>query len=252
MSNAEDSPLGRAFRIIETLLAHRDGLTLSEIAVATDLVIATAHRQLHTLISLGAVRKLNNRAFVLGDRIWLMASRLTNGADVNQSSASVLKELAEEFGETSYLARLVGETLEVMSTCTPIDFGQASVQPGRGMPLYAAATGKILLAFSPDRFIDNYLKQPRPAYTPNTKVDEADIRAEIAQLRNSHVAVCDNEFDPGILSYAAAVEDRRTGLTYGLAVFGLADRLSVFDRSEVEEKLLAASQRLSAILSIGV
>ncbi|WP_417673186.1 IclR family transcriptional regulator [Pseudodonghicola sp.] len=248
MTEADDSPLGRAFRILETLSAHPEGLTLSEIAAATGLVVATVHRQLNTLISVGAVRKLNTKAFVLGERMWMMASQMTNGADITHSAVPVLKDLADRFGETSFLARLVGQGVEVMSTCTPTAFGQAFVQPGRGMPLYAAATGKILLALSSDAFIDDYLKQPRQVFTANTKVNEADIRAEIADIRQRQVAICNNEFDPGILSYAAAVEDRRTGLSYALAVFGLADRFSSIDRGTVEIQLLNAAQRLSLSL----
>ena len=248
MSEVDDTPLGRAFRILETLSSHPDGLTLSEIAAATDLVVATVHRQLNTLIGVGAVRKLNTKAFVLGERMWVMASQMTNGADITYSAAPVLKDLADRFGETSFLARLADRNVEVMSTCTPTAFGQSFVQPGRGMPLYAAATGKILLALSSDAFIDEYLKLPRTAFTPNTKVEESDIRAEIVQTRQRQIAVCNNEFDPGILSYAAAVEDRRTGITYALAVFGLADRFSTIDRGIVETQLVNAAQRLSLSL----
>lgn len=248
MNEIDDTPLGRAFRIMETLSVHPNGLTLSEIAGATDLVVATVHRQLNTLINVGAVRKLNTRAFVLGERMWGMASQMTNGADITHSAAPVLKDLADRFGETSFLARLAGNSVEVMSTCTPSAFGQSFVQPGRGMPLYAVATGKILLALSSDDFVDEFLTLPRKAYTPNTKVAEADIRADIQRTRTRQVACCDNEFDPGILSYAAAVEDQRTGLVYALAVFGLRDRFSAIDSSTVETQLLNAAQRLSLSL----
>ena len=248
MSEVDDTPLGRAFRILEILSSNPDGLTLSEIAASADLVVATVHRQLNTLISVGAVRKLNTKAFVLGERMWIMASKMTNGADITHSAAPILKDLADRFGETSFLARLADRNVEVMSTCTPTAFGQSFVQPGRGMPLYAAATGKILLALSPDSFIDEYLETPRTAFTPNTKVNEADIRAEIIQTRERQIAICNNEFDPGILSYAAAVEDRRTGMIYALAVFGLADRFSTIDRGTVETQLLNAAQRLSLSL----
>ncbi|WP_163851811.1 IclR family transcriptional regulator [Pseudooceanicola aestuarii] len=245
----DDTPVGRAFRILEKLSSHPDGLTLSEIAASTDLVVATVHRHLNTLINVGAVRKLNTKAFVLGERMWVMASQMTNGADITHSAAPVLKDLADRFGETSFLARLGDRNVEVMSTCTPTAFGQSFVQPGRGMPLYAAASGKILLALSSDSFVDSYLRQPRKAFTPNTKVAEAEIRAEIRQTRDRQIAICNNEFDPGILSYAAAVEDQRTGLTYALAVFGLADRFSAIERGTVETQLLNAAQRLS--LSLG-
>lgn len=252
MSEPDDSPIGRAVRILETLAAHPEGLALTEIAAANDLVVATAHRQLATLVGVGMVRKLNTKSFVLGERMWMLASRMTNGADIANAAAPVLKELADRFGETAFLARLVGEDVEVMETCNPTAIGQAFAQPGRGMPLYAAATGKLLLALKDDAFIDAYLKLPRRAFTPNTKLDEADIRADLEQIRRRHIAICDNEFDPGILSYATAVYDQRTRVTYALAIFGLAERFSLINPASLETQLLNAARKLSLSLRGGI
>lgn len=248
MSNPDDSPLGRAVRIVETLAAHPEGLGLSEIAAATGLVVATAHRQLSTLIGIGLVRKINAKSFGLGERMWILASRMTNGADITHPAITVLKELADQFGETAFLARLVGEDVEIMETCNPSSSGQSFAQPGRGMPLYAAASGKVLLAQKDDQFVDEYLKSPRQAYTANTKTSAEDIRAELAKVRRRHIAICDNEFDPGILSYATSVYDHRTRLTYALAVFGFAERFSAISYETVETHLLNAARELSQSL----
>lgn len=248
MSKPDDSPIGRAVRIVETLAAHPEGLGLSEIAAATGLVVATAHRQLSTLIGIGLVRKLNAKSFGLGERMWILASRMTNGADITHPAVAVLKELADQFGETTFLARLVGADVEIMETCNPTAIGQSFAQPGRGMPLYAAASGKILLAQKDDEYVEDYLKSPRQAYTANTKIDADDIRAELAEVRRRHIAVCNNEFDPGILSYATAVYDHRTRLTYALAVFGVAERFSSISFTTVETHLLNAARKLSLSL----
>lgn len=248
MSDVDDSPIGRAFRILETLAAYPEGMALSEVATSTDLAAATVHRQLSSLIGLGLVRKQNAKSFVLGERLWMLASHMTNGADITNAAIPILKELADHFGETAFLARLVGEDVEVMEICNPTASGQSFVQPGRGMPLYAAATGKILLALKDDAFLDTYLKLPRQAFTPFTKIDEAEIRADLTSIRHRHIAICDNEFDPGILSYATAVYDQRTKLTYAIAVFGLAERFSLINPAKVETQLLNAARRLSLSL----
>lgn len=248
MSDTDDSPIGRAFRILETLAIHPEGLALSEIAASTDLVVATVHRQLSSLAALGLVRKQNAKSFVLGERMWLLTSQMTNGADITHAAMPILKELADHFGETAFIARLVGEDVEVMETCNPTAIGQSFAQPGRGMPLYAAATGKILLALKDDAFLDEYLRLPRRAFTPNTKIGEEEIRADIAEIRRRHIAICNNEFDPGILSYATAVYDQRTRITYALAVFGLAERFSLISPARVETQLLNSSRKLGLSL----
>lgn len=244
----DDSPIGRAFRIVEILARHPDGLTLSEIAHEVGLVVTTAHRQLAFLVACGMARKTGNKSFVAGERLWRIASYMTNGADIVEKADSILKDLADRFGETAFLARLAGNDVEIMSTCTPTAVGKAYAQPGRGMPLYAAASGKVLLAQQSDEFIDNYLKLPRHSFTAQTLTDEADIRAEIAGVRERKLAVCNNEFDPDILSFAAAVLDPRTDNSYAIAIFGPADRFGAIQQNTVESQVLYAAQRLSSLL----
>jgi DNA-binding IclR family transcriptional regulator len=244
MSDQEDSPLGRALRIIELLAGAPEGMTLSEIAAATDLVMTTAHRQLATLTGLGVVRKTRAKTFVVGERMVRVAARLSGGADVATLAEPVLRELADKFGETAFLARLDGTHVQLLATALPDSKGQAYAQPGRDMPLYAAASGKILLALQDEAFISQYLKLKRHAYTPNTKTSEDDIRADIALARARHIAVCDNEFDPGILSYACAVLDPRTNEPYAMAIFGLAERFGTVSSANVETQLINAAERL--------
>jgi DNA-binding IclR family transcriptional regulator len=248
MSDNSDSPIGRAFRILEILAAAPEGLSLTEIADASGLVVTTVHRQVGSLVSLGLVRRSNARSFMLGERMWRLATAMTGGTDVAAAAEPILKELVDHFGETAFLARLVGDQVELMITAHPDAQGQAYAQPGRGMPLHAAASGKILLALQTEDFITDYLKLPRQSFTANTKVKEADIRADIARARQRHIAVCENEFDPGILSYASPVHDQRTGLSYALAVFGLAERFSKTSVASVETHLINASNRLSLAL----
>ena len=245
----DDSPIGRAFRLLEVLALHPDGLTLSEIARECGLVMTTAHRQLATLVGCQIVRKTENKTFVPGEALWRITSLLTNGADIVQPAVAILTELADRFGETAFLARLNDHNVEIMTTCTPTAVGKAYAQPGRGMPLYAAASGKILLASQSDEFIDGYLALPRHAFTPHTQIDEASIRAEIAEVRERRIAICENEFDPDILSYATAVVDPRTHVVYAIAIFGMRERFGTIPRANVEAQVIYAAQRLSTALN---
>ncbi|SAI19454.1 transcriptional regulator [Bordetella ansorpii] len=247
-ASADDSPLGRAFRVIELLASHPEGLTLSEVARESGLVVTTAHRQLASLIACGVVRKTQSKSFVAGEALWRIASLMTNGADIVQRAAAILTELADRFGETAFLARLNGHDVEIMTTCTPTAVGKAYAQPGRGMPLYAAASGKVLLAQQDEAFIEEYLKLPRNSFTSRTLIDAADIRAEIDRVRQRRLAICENEFDPGILSYAAPVVDPRTGSVYAIAIFGMAERFGAIPGAQVEAQVLYAAQRLATAL----
>lgn len=248
MSDQNDAPLGRAIRIVEVLASSPEGMSLSEVAAASDLVVTTAHRQLATLTALGLVRKTRAKTFVVGDRLVRISALISGGADVTALAEPILRDLVDFFQETAFLARLDGTHVQLMTTALPDSNGQAYAQPGRDMPLYAAASGKILLALQDEAFINQYLKLKRHAYTPNTKITEEEIRADIERARARHIAVCDNEFDPGILSYACAVLDPRSGQAYAMAIFGLAERFGKLNSATVETHLINASQRLRRAL----
>ncbi|MEI4487373.1 IclR family transcriptional regulator [Frigidibacter sp. MR17.14] len=248
MSDLEDSPIGRALRIVEILAARTEGLSLTEIAAEAELGLTTVHRQLATLTGVDMVRKTNAKTYVVGDRVLRIAALLAQGEDVAALAGPVLAELVDRYGETAFLAKLDGSHVQLVATALPDQQGQAYAQPGRDMPLYAAASGKILLALQSEEFIDRYLTLKRHAFTPATKTDEAAIRADIERARARHIAVCDNEFDPGILSYATALRDPRTGQAYAIAIFGLGDRFGRVSAATVETSLINAAQKLSRLL----
>ncbi len=55
---------------------------------------------------------------------------------------------------------------------------------GNRSPLYAGASSKCLLAFSPDAFVTSYLREISPApLTTNTIVDKPVLEAEILAIR---------------------------------------------------------------------
>lgn len=244
----DDTPMGRAIRLVEILASAPDGMTLTELAAAADLGMTTAHRQLATLQSLGLVAKGAGKSFAVGPRMHRIAALLAQGRDVAVLAAPVLHDLANRFGETAFLARLDGSHVQIVASALPNAEGQAYVQPARDMPLYAAASGKILLALQDDGFIADYLTFARHAYTPQTKTSAEAIRADIADARARHIAVCDDEFDPGILSFATALRDARTAEPYALAVFGLKERFGRIDRASIETALIAAGQKLARAL----
>jgi IclR family acetate operon transcriptional repressor len=119
------------------------------------------------------------------------------------------------------------------------------VQPGRELPLHAAASGKAILAFQSDDFIKRYFALPREKYTANTKVSERLLRKELKQIRETGIAVCDNELDFGVMSYAHPVTVKGGGVFYAVGVTGLADRLRNLPVTNIVKRLSDAAELLS-------
>ncbi len=70
-------------------------------------------------------------------------------------------------------------------------------------------------------------------------------------MRRKGYAVCANELDPGVLSYAVPVHVEGAGVLYSVGVVGLSARLARYTEAQLAGDLRAAAQSLSARLSNG-
>ena len=245
-SERNDSPLGRYVRILESVAAARTGLTLTEIAQELGLQAGTVHRLLRGLGDLDLLRaRSGSKSYVIGPRLRNLLHLAMDMAEYAGSAQSILDRLVEEFGETAHLARLNGDCAESVLMKRPLGSDRAFVQPGRRLPLHAAASGKAILAFQDEDFIAGYLTRPRIRYTERTKVGEAEIRREMTRIREDGMAVCENELDAGVLSYGHPVPAGDGHVLYSVGITGLADRFHLVARSRIRERLSEAAADLS-------
>ena len=248
-SGKNDSPLGRYVRILESVATARTGLTLTEIARELDLQAGTVHRLLRGLVDLGLLRtRAGSKSYVAGPRLQNLLHMTLDRAEYSGLARSALDRLVDEFGETAHLARLNDGCAESVLMKQPLGSDRSFVQPGRRLPLHAAASGKAILAFQDEDFIARYLARPRVRYTERTKVDEAEIRREMTRIREEGIAVCENELDAGVLSYGHPVPADDGHVLYSVGITGLADRFHLVARSRIRERLSEAAADLSRSL----
>ena len=249
-SGKNDSPLGRYVRILESVATARTGLTLTEIARELDLQAGTVHRLLRGLVDLGLLcTRAGSKSYVAGPRLRNLLHMTLDTAEYSGLAQSVLDRLVDEFGETAHLARLNGDYAESVLMKQPMGSDRTFVQPGRRLPLHAAASGKAILAFQDEDFITRYLARPRVRYTELTKVDGAEIRREISRIREEGMAVCENELDAGVLSYGHPVPAGGGHVLYSVGITGLADRFHLVARTRISERLSEAAANLSRNLA---
>ena len=249
---ANDGPLSRYVRILEAVAATRTGLTLTEIAHELGLQAGTVHRLLRGLVDLDLLRtRTGSKSYVTGPRLRSLLHLTMGMAEYSNPAQSILDRLVEEFGETAHLARLSDDCAESVLMKQPLGSDRAFVQPGRRLPLYAAASGKAILAFQDEDFIARYLTRPRERYTDRTRVDEADIRREMARIREDGMAVCENELDAGVLSYGHPVRAGDGHVLYSIGITGLADRFHLVARTKIRQRLSEAAADLSRNLGFG-
>lgn len=241
--------LARYIKVLEALAPAPEGLSLTQIMNATDLPRGTIHRLINALLGVGYIATHGNRKiYVLGPRLLRLLHLGVAPVSVSLLARPILEELVGRFGETAFLAQLIGKTVESVVMETPNYEGQTHVQPGRVMPINAAASAKAIFAFQDKSLVDEVLAAPLVKYTRNTRVAEDAIRADLAQVQRQGYAVCADELDPGVLSFAVPIHIAGVGIIYSIGVVGLSERLKRYPASAIIAVLQESAQTFSRTL----
>jgi DNA-binding IclR family transcriptional regulator len=243
--------LERYATVLEATAGVPAGLSLTDISRGTGLPAATTYRLVAALRRAGFLAPRDgHKIYVLGPRLLrLMYSGLAPAA-IDQLAQPLLEDLAARFKETAFIARLKGAQVESVAMAMPEGEHRAYVQPGRLMPFHAAASAKAILAHADDALLKAALAQPRRRFTEHTRTSAAELRQELAEVRRRGFAVCNQELDPGVLSYACPVHLRGAGPAafYSIGIVGLTQRLTGRSVQEVVGPLTAAATELASLL----
>ena len=241
------TPLARYARILEVLVSCPKGITLTEIAQAVGIQTSSAHRLVNALCDVGFVdRQPNSKTYVIGARMQRICMLAVAPPSVIAMAEPELHELVRQFSETAYLTQLNGQVVESIVTAMPDDGEMTYVQPGRGMPMHATASGKAILAYQDADFVQEVLGQPLARYTENTVTAPATILQQLQTVRTQGVAICDSELDPGVLSLAVPVQGANGRVEYAIGISGLAPRMETRSSAQIAASLHRASRVLAA------
>ncbi|MDA8250519.1 MAG: IclR family transcriptional regulator [Rhodospirillales bacterium] len=241
--------MARYSLILESVAASRLGLTLTEIMRATGLASGTTHRLVNTLLDAGYITDDGGRkAYRIGPQLTRLFELARSPATEALLAQPVLQGLVSRFGETAFLAKLRGETVESVASAVPENYSQSHVQPGRIMPINAAASAKAIFAFQPEPVLARALAGPLQKFTHRTIVEPAKLRCHLDEVRAQGYAVCADELDLGVLSYACPIHLAGAGVLYSIGIVALSRRLMAFGASDVVAVLREAAHLTSTRL----
>jgi DNA-binding IclR family transcriptional regulator len=245
--------LARYATVLEALAAAPGGLSLIEVVQATGLPRGTVHRLLGALRGVGYIAPRDGRkVYVLGPALLRLLHQGAAPAALSSLAQPILAKLVAQFKETAFVTKLVGTEVQSAAMAMPEGNGQSYVQPGRVMPAHAAASAKAILAFQDAALIAKVLGRPRTKFTANTQVSAGRVRADLERVRRRGFAVCDEELDPGVLSYACPVHLEGAGVLYSIGLVGLSQRLESHSEAEIVTVLRGAAAAFAKALASGL
>lgn len=250
VNDVEDSPLGRYIKVLETLVANDNEMSLAQVAAEMALPAASVHRLMTMLAALNMVSKsASGKAYSIGPRMRNLGLALLSRDTIVEIVHPFIKELADSLGEVVFVTKKTGSTAETIAMVQPDGSSGAIVFPGRELPPHAAASAKAIFAFQSEEIIGQVLAQKLEKYTEDTKTSRQEILAEYAQIRKTHFSTCDNEVDVGVLTYATPIFIPPADVQYALGVCGLKPRLGALPVEMVEARLKAQAERIAERLT---
>src|SRR6476646_7938118 len=206
--------LERGLAILAEFKPATPELGISDLARSLGLSRSTSHRYVATLARLGYLQQNGaTRKYRLGPRVLDLGFAAINSMELRQISAPHLQRLADETGHTVNMAILDGTDIVYIERCRTSQPGQREIDldlhVGSRLPAYCTSMGKVLLAFLPEDERDAAFDRIELAKRgPNTLTSRSALAAELRRVRESGVAVNNEELAFGLRSIAMPIRDR--------------------------------------------
>lgn len=226
MATYKNQSLERGFQILEYLGSSTKGRAVSDVARATGLHRATAHRLLEVLCGMGYAYKGEDRRYWIGYNMHLFGNRSNMVARITHHAHPYLVKLAHEVDETIALGFLEGIQVFIADRVITERAHRSDVQIGGYFDAHATSLGKALLSVRPVNEVRASYKFTRlSAYTGKTITDVEALLRELTIVRKRGYSINDEEGSPGIRSVAAPVLNPHGRAACALAVTGPRARL---------------------------
>lgn len=241
----------RAFQVLSAFHHAGGPLSLSEIAARAQIDRSACQRLVHTLMTLGYLRRsADDRGYLPGLRLLDHTLDVLRLDPVTQQATPVLLELRKSMRERVDFS-LYDETRLVyaLRMQSKRETFYATLV-GHSVPTFCTAGGRAVLSRLPEAEVREILaRDPLPTYTPLTRTDPGEIMDRIARARADGYAVVVDEFVRGEVAVGVAVTGRDTR---PLAAIHVAGSLAEWSEDDFVAKAAPMAMEAGRAISAGI
>jgi DNA-binding IclR family transcriptional regulator len=231
------------------LVAEEGGHGVTELAKRSGNTKARAYRLLTTLEESGLVRRqMPLASYSLGYRALILGGAAQSQLSLIRVAKDMLEGIGQECNE-SVLVRIRDdeETVCVAWWDAPHALRVHS-QLGDRRPLFAGASGKLLLAHAPQALQDKVLGGVLQQFTPNTIVGGDALKNELHKILEAGYSTSFSEKSAEMVAVAAPVRDVSGAVVASLSMTAPASRVPPQNLDKYIRILQSAAARFSVAL----
>lgn len=246
MTSHLESPLGRAFEVLKTLIQRGKPSSLDEITRDVDLPRPTVYRLLLALTEMRFLEKdPETRRYSLGLSFLSLTQQANATSWPSMERRSIMQALVTEIGETCNFVIRSGDHILWLDRVETQDPVRLHMEPGMRVPLPCTAAGKLYLSYMSENEIKKILeRQPFVPYTEKTIVCLPDLLEELKTIRKTRISIDKGEYIHDTAAVAVPVENAEGKLIAALSAHGPSYRFTQQALKRFIPKLQETAQKI--------
>jgi len=241
----------KVIRVLKMFSIEKPWWGVTELSCKLNLPKSTIYRILHSLEEEGfLIQDLKNNKYSLWLKFFELGSIVMGSMELHEKARPVLRELVKATDETVHLTVLNGTEVIYIDKIESTRPFQMYSKLGRRAPAYCTGVGKALLAYLPDKDIDELFKDKKLiAYTKNTITDLDKLKEELKTIRNRGYAIDNEEINYGLKCVAAPIKNYTGRTIASISISGSPEDFNQKGISSIAKLVKEAAKKIS--LSLG-
>lgn len=210
--------IDRALSLLAVFTARRRALTLSEMARYANMPAPTALRLIARLVAWGALERLEDSRYVVGVRLWEVASLSPRGHGVREIALPYLEDLFEVTRHHVLLAVRDKNEAVLIERLSSREATEVAYRVGGRVPLRSTAVGLVLLAGADAAFQERIIKEPADVEPGWEAMPEGQLRRTLSDVHRTGIAMIRRSAPSLTVSVAAPIFDARGTVVAALSI----------------------------------
>lgn len=239
----------KVLKLMETLSRAEQPVGVTALAGELGFTKSNAHRLLNTLVDLGYVKRHDEEGqYELTLKLWRIGAAVMSRLDVARIALPHMRALEEVTEESVNLSVFDDGQVVYVAAVQGRNPVRAFIRVGDRRPGYCTATGKVLLAYQPEKLLAGYCgKMTR--YTPHTVTSLAKLKVELARVRKRDYSVTAGEWRDNVGGVAAPIRSASGEIIAAVGLMCPMERLKTEStRSQAAKAILDCAARISSEL----
>ena len=246
-SERQIDSVAKALEVLDCFTIDEPELSLKQLSAKTGLYKSRIIRLCGTLCAHGYLIHTDS-AYKLGPKLMILGKVYQRTNPLTSVARPIMKRLSALTGETTKIFVIDGN----LRLCLMREIGPSplryAINEGDKQELYAGAGGKVLLAYAPELFRHEIIRNSLKQLTPATIVDPIILERDLETIRRQGYAFTKGELVPEVAGLAAPVYNHDNFVCAAFTITGPEQRFTKERVKIMLGQLLEATRELSLLL----